>query len=132
MKRERGGGGERRNIIDTIGKYRNTVPAGEYRGDQFRGIHINFRCVVDPSCERDRAVRFLLLASSASLPFPRRKKKNAKRRRGHGAQKSFVRVRSVSRENLPTRFETFNRDSVQRDKVEIWGEIETSGGPKFF
>ena len=49
----------RRNIIDTIGKYRNTVPAGECRGDQFRGIHINFRCVVDPPWQS--AVRFLLL-----------------------------------------------------------------------
>jgi len=63
-QREKKKGGEWRIIIDTIGKYRNTVPAGKYRGDQFRGIHINFRCVVDPPCET--AVRFLLLLRLAS------------------------------------------------------------------
>lgn len=56
-----------RNIIDTISKYRNTVPAGECRGDQFRGIHINFRCVVDPAWPG--AVRFLLLLGRARSFF---------------------------------------------------------------
>lgn len=113
-EREREKDGERRNIIDTIGKYRNTVPAGEYRGDQFRGIHINFRCVVDPPCET--AVRFLLLllllrlASRSSVllgaplaPLRVLARRNARRSPTCTGRKSplSTSAASVPRENLP-------------------------------